>query len=181
MQDSGYLESFEELRYQADVNCPKKLGSLLVDEPEHRNNMQLWIELLHFRQRLDGLSGIVAIWRGMRQRNVDIPTEGTAAQILWSAFISAITVDRRLHPAAPSIPELFAYAVELKARTGKSYADLYIIIVGKSFRVDAAMASNWHRRLTNAGLAPEEPLKLIVKDVVFGERMKRFQDMYKRS
>ncbi|KAI6864128.1 hypothetical protein KC338_g5607 [Hortaea werneckii] len=181
MQDSGYLESFEELRYQADVSCPKKLGSLLVDEPEHRNNMQLWIELLHFRQRLDGLSGIVAIWRGVRQRNVDIPTEGTAAQILWSAFISAITVDRRLHPAAPSIPDLFAYAVELKARTGKSYADLYTIIVGRSFRVDAAMASNWHRRLKKAGLAPEEPLKLIVKDVVFGERMKRFQDMYKRS
>ncbi|KAI7341792.1 hypothetical protein KC354_g16863 [Hortaea werneckii] len=181
MQGSDHLESFEELRYQADVSCPRKVGSLLVDEPEHRNNMQLWIELLHFRQRLDGLSGIVAIWKGMRQRNVDIPTEGIAAQILWSAFVSAITVDRRLHPAAPSIPDLFAYAVELKARTGRFYADLYSIIVGRSFRVDAAMASNWHRRLTSAGLAPEKPLKLIVKDVVFGERIKRFQDMYKRS
>ncbi|RMZ16892.1 hypothetical protein D0860_00790 [Hortaea werneckii] len=181
MQGSGYLESFEELRYQADVGCPRKLGSLLVDEPEHRNNMQLWIELLHFRQRLDGLSGILAIWRGLRQRNIDIPTNGAAAKILWSAFISVITVDRRLHPAAPTIPDLFAYAVELKARTGKFYTDLYTTIVGRSFRVDAAMASNWHRRLTNAGLAPERPLKLIVKDVVFGERVKRFQDMYKRS
>ncbi|KAI7477310.1 hypothetical protein KC351_g8912 [Hortaea werneckii] len=181
MQGSGYPESFEELRYQADVSCPMKLGSLLVDEPEHHNNMQLWIELLHFRQRLDGLSGIVAIWKGMRQRNVDTPTEGSAAQILWSAFISTITVDRRLHPAAPSIPDLFAYAIELKARTGKFYADFYTIVVGRSFRVDAAMASNWHRRLTSAGLAPEKPLKLIVKDVVFGERIKRFQDMYKRS
>ncbi|KAI7330938.1 hypothetical protein KC315_g5406 [Hortaea werneckii] len=181
MHGSGYPESFEELRYQADVSCPMKLGSLLVDEPEHHNNMQLWIELLHFRQRLDGLSGIVAIWKGMRQRNVDTPTEGSAAQILWSAFISTITVDRRLHPAAPSIPDLFAYAIELKARTGKFYADFYTIVVGRSFRVDAAMASNWHRRLTSAGLAPEKPLKLIVKDVVFGERIKRFQDMYKRS
>ncbi|KAK4542492.1 hypothetical protein LTR36_006744 [Oleoguttula mirabilis] len=173
--------SFDTLRYQADVAAEDKRGTLLVDEDEHKHNLRLWVEILHFRQRLDGLAGVVAVWQGMRGRDIDLPTEGEEADILWTTFVRAIIGEQQWARDA-SLPDPYAYIVHLKERTGRHYEKLYDIIIGSFFRVRPGLVRLWHRRLSDAGLVPPDALRRVAKDAMHShlpvEAFKVFRQLY---
>ncbi|KAK5136669.1 hypothetical protein LTR08_002322 [Meristemomyces frigidus] len=158
MSGLGGGVSFDTLRYQADVSAKDELGARLVDQAEHRQNLRLWIELLQFRQRLDGLVGIAAVWHGMRQREVELPVDGEEADIMWPTFVHAIIDERKWMNI-----DLLDYIVDLKQRTGQHYAKLYELIVGSYLRVLPSLARFWHERLSDAGIvSPDAPRNLIL-------------------
>ena len=175
----GAGTSFDTLRHQADVSAQDKLGSLLVDQDEHRHNLRLWIEILQFRQRLDGLAGIVAVWQGMRQRGVELPVVGEEADILWPTLIRA-TIDE--HKSGQF--DLLTYVVGLKQRTGEHYASLYELIVGSYLRVKPSVVRPWHKRLSDAGLVSSEALRHIMPDAVHSplptEAFSQYRQLYRR-
>ncbi|TKA22797.1 hypothetical protein B0A50_07899 [Salinomyces thailandicus] len=184
-QDLEHLSPYEALRYQADVNCPEKLSHLLVDEDDQKTNMRLWIEILQFRQRLDGLAGVAGVWRGLRRRQIDLPTDGEEADILWQAFIRAFILGRTNLEAKDPVPDLFIYAKSLRRRTGRCYAHLYRYTVGPLFRSRPSLAHTWHLWFTKSDMLPPNPLESIAGDVVTTEYSwlahKRFKALHRAS
>ncbi|KAK3114270.1 hypothetical protein LTR53_007590 [Teratosphaeriaceae sp. CCFEE 6253] len=178
--------SFGELRHQADVNSGAKVGMLTVDQEQHRRNYRLWIELLHLRQRLDGVGGVLDIWYGMKRRNVDLPTEGEEAGVLWEELIRAASA-RTDNPKARNVgEELLDHAKDIKERTGKQYRLLYKNMVGQAFRSDLAAASYWHRKMVGSVLdVPNDALKQVGIDALRNPyhlmTFKTFKRMYNQS
>ncbi|KAH9837421.1 hypothetical protein Tdes44962_MAKER08344 [Teratosphaeria destructans] len=181
-QQTHHDYAFRELGHQADVGNPRKKGMLLVDQDEHRHNSDLWLELLHFRQRLDGYKGVLDVWYGMRERDVDLPVEDANSGAFWSAIIQAI-----LHQDE-SIREcwletLLSQAKLVKERTGKCYPGLYKAVVGFHWRHSLSHGANaWHAKLEKVGMVPEDALKQVVVDFVRGQHKSRgrrnFQRLY---
>ena len=157
--------SFSELRHQSDVNSDYGFGTLLVDEPENKNNAKLWIGILHFRQRLEGLTGVTEVWHGMRRRGFDLPVSGNEADILWTTFLHAsmIVVEEEERGSHKLYHELFKHALSIKDRTGLHYGGLYTCIIGRWLRTRPNKVMRWHSQLTKAGLSP--PLNEIIADL----------------
>lgn len=164
--------SFPELRRQADVNSDQAVGKLLVDEPANKDNAKLWAEILQFRQRVDGLPGVVDVWRGMHKREIDLPVQGEEAGILWMTFIRA-TLSKKEDENVRQwtlLSEIFDYAVRLKARTDRHYEGLYKCIVGSLLRSNFSRAARnvqaWSRKLSDAGFRSREDVARIVEDAL---------------
>lgn len=180
--------TFAELQMQADVNSDKRFGRLLVDDPNHGQNARLWIQLLEFRQRIDGFRGVVDVWQGMRRRNIDLPVTGPEADVLWTTFSHAgiFTSPREERHSYPLLCEVFAYAQELKSRSGKQYPKLYERIVGRWFRIrPKEEATSWHFILCDAGLAEQRMVGTVAADAMASWRPDRafndFTYLYKVS
>ncbi|KAJ9645697.1 hypothetical protein H2199_002736 [Coniosporium tulheliwenetii] len=77
----GKASTWDELRLQSDVRVPKPGSTLLVDQPKRRENFELWVVLLQFRQRIHGDDGVHDIWDGLRARKIDVPTIEYAADL----------------------------------------------------------------------------------------------------
>jgi len=173
--------TFEELRTQCDAASER--GDLLVDHPEYRGDVRLWVELTQFRRRLQGSDGVLEIWAGMRRREVDLPVEGEKADFLWEAFISAASYTSD-GVREDVLEDLYSHALELRDRTGRSYQHLYSCFVGASLRLAwHRMAHRWHRALVAELLATPDALKDTIIDVVKSARpdwaLKIFKDLYK--
>jgi len=159
--DRGY----QSLQIQADVDSVKHLGRLLVDQPEYRTNMQLWIELLQYRHRIDGAGGVYAIWRGIRRRHIDLPTEGEEADVLWSTLANACISDHN-GTHASFLNDLLRHAEDLYTRTGARYSKLYATVMSRVLRFDWGTSRARHDRLRDAGLLPSDGIKQLIVDVV---------------
>lgn len=180
----GECNVFETLRYEADVLGPATKGKRMVDQVENSTNMDLWIELLSFRHRLDGLKGVLDIWKGMRRRKIDLPTCGEAATTLWHAILGLdlkTEAEKKAHT-----DEVLDYAMDLKSRTGQQYESLHKLVVGHWLREERpSFASVWHKVLIRDGLAPTDALRNISYDALYSRdpkaAFKCFRIMYKRS
>ncbi|KAK4889812.1 hypothetical protein LTR27_011430 [Elasticomyces elasticus] len=191
---AGLDRSFQELQYQADVNrnYKRQNRTLLVDQEEHAHNYGLWVELLHFRRRLNGLAGVLDIWHGMRRRNVDLPTSGDEADVLWEEFIHAAVANDGFHQPdeALHLPlQLLNHARDVKKRTGEHYNGLYKGLVGYLFRTDSGRLSktrNWHAKMLKARLvSPENRLKRVASEALQNpaekDAFRQWKDMYKAN
>ncbi|KAJ9659086.1 hypothetical protein H2201_007488 [Coniosporium apollinis] len=147
----GKASTWDELRLQSDVRVPKPGSTLLVDQPKRRENFELWVVLLQFRQRIHGDDGVHDIWDGLRARKIDVPTDGTNADVLWGAFLS--------HPRL-KVPTI-EYAADLRRREGRAYGPLYATIVGQALRSNPENAFAWHKRLVTAGLVDPGALRRV--------------------
>ncbi|KAI5779776.1 hypothetical protein EDC01DRAFT_669756 [Geopyxis carbonaria] len=99
--------TFAKVREEADVLGTNKL----VDKPEMRENFALWRILIAFRKRIHGDTGVMEVWKGLRNRNIDLPTEGEDADAIWRMFIST----GLRHPSFEE--ELLSYAEDLSAQS----------------------------------------------------------------
>ncbi|KAK5108467.1 hypothetical protein LTR62_008285 [Meristemomyces frigidus] len=179
--------SFYELKRQADVSNEVRVGKLLVDEMEHRDNYKLWAELLQFRHRLNGAQGVIDVWDGMRRRGIDLPTDGDEADVLWSELIKvACEVEaQEKHHARNMLKDLINHAVELKQRTDWVWKLLHRSVVGQLLAVDAAAARQRHQTLSAAGMVPEDALKHVVDFVLHNANpvvaLSAFKRMYNKG
>lgn len=145
-------DAFATLSHEADV-C-NRLPAIdtretrLVDQPQYLQNVNLWLELLRFRLRLDGQQGVIDIVQAMVQRKVILPVRGPQADQLWSTlFWSAVQYPKTLH-------HLYPYLVETLSRSSLLEIRLYARLVGPLLRQNPMFAATWHKRMQADGLLP---------------------------
>lgn len=141
------------IQHQSDVNNPELIGTLIVDEAEEKNNIDLWVEIANFRRRVDGFNGVLDVWTGMRKRNCDIPASGAGSEVLWTEFVRATL--SKIHHESPAqvrlADDIYQHAMEVRTRTGASCDGLYTAIVGAWLSLRPNHALEWHHKLTEAG------------------------------
>ncbi|KXT12212.1 hypothetical protein AC579_3447 [Pseudocercospora musae] len=157
--------SFDILLSQANKQAMKTKLTRLVDKPEHRKNMKLWIEILNYRQRLDGFDGVLSIWQDLLKRNIYLPTEGEDADILWPTFIHACIAEPMTKPQKDHLTRILKYAKWLKSRSGNVYASLYTCVIGRLLRIQPLKRlEHWHSRLADFIEPADVDLRVLAKD-----------------
>lgn len=140
----------DKLDYESDVGHMRDPGTRLVDDPNYRDDSELWLTLLIYRRRHYGTKGVIQIWEGLMRRvgGLHLPVDGKAADILWQSFVNAGLRDEAF------LDEVADYAHDLWAQKGKRWPGLYQSIVG--WFVKHGMADRvvkWHNKLRNPHLA----------------------------
>jgi hypothetical protein len=156
-------DAFATLRFEADV-C-NRLPAIesgetrLVDQPQYLQNVNLWLELLRFRLRLDGQQGVIDIVQAMVQRQVVLPVRGHQADQLWSTLLwSAVQYPKLLH-------HLYPYLVETLPRSGLLDIGLYTRLVGPLLRQNPMFAATWHKRMQADGFVPPAFVSILAQFV----------------
>ncbi|KAI9767883.1 MAG: hypothetical protein M1840_005376 [Geoglossum simile] len=134
------LASIEQLYVESDVDGTVLAGKL-VDDPDHFDNFQLWVILLDFRERLQGLDGIKKVWRGLRLRNIALPVGGTPASTLWSRFLDLGLTDQN------AMESILLHARSQYDTTGQRWPGVYEKIIGYHLRNNPLGVPWWHDRL----------------------------------
>ncbi|CAD0091122.1 unnamed protein product [Aureobasidium mustum] len=174
-------DAFSTLRYEADV-CnrlppPSSGETRLVDQPQYLQNVNLWLELLRFRLRLDGQQGAVDVVQAIVQRQVILPTRGPLADQLWSTLLwSAVQYPKMLN-------HLYPYLVESLPRSALLDIGLYTRLVGPLLRHNPMFAATWHKRLQADGLIPlafVSVLAQFITDVCSSNHKSRAVEAFKK-
>ncbi|KAF2165456.1 hypothetical protein M409DRAFT_67274 [Zasmidium cellare ATCC 36951] len=178
-------EAFKALWHQTNVASPRRLGQLVVDRPEHRTNMKLWVELLEYRQRIDGFAGIEDVWKGMRFREVDLPLSGDEADILWTTLLHACITSGPGDSARELRDSVLDHAKNLYRRHGAVWPKLYACIVGRCLRLKPHLAWVFHHRLANEWDMSSFALTDLVDDCIaslrLGDARRAFGNIHKAS
>ena len=89
------IASLKDLLFQADVGHTEDIGSRLIDEPQHRQNLPLWRIFLDVRRAKHGDVGVKAIWRGMRYRGAptNLRPGDPDFDYIWAIFMSTAVSD----------------------------------------------------------------------------------------
>ncbi|KAL4908916.1 hypothetical protein BDW74DRAFT_145548 [Aspergillus multicolor] len=137
----------ERLEYESDVGHTHDMGTRLVDDPAHRDDMSLWLELLRHRQRHYGGQGALQIWEGMMMRvgGLQLPVDGETADFFWRSFVGYGVK----HEAF--LDQVLEYASQLQRQTGQRWPKLYQGIVGSFVKLGMGkQAVTWHKRLQDS-------------------------------
>ncbi|KAL5339488.1 hypothetical protein BJX70DRAFT_363803 [Aspergillus crustosus] len=145
-----------KLDFESDIGHTRDIGTRLVDDPVHRNDISLWLELLLYRQRRYGKTGTWQIMRALTTRVdwVQLPVHGEVADTFWQSFVDLGIEQESV------LRELVLYALRLWTETGARWPKLYQSIVGNLIeRGMAAEAVEWHKQLQSPHLS--EPNDII--------------------
>jgi len=93
----------------------------LVDHPKYRRDWRLWNSLLAFRLRLQQDAGVKEIWKGIKARDLDLPTQEEEAQSMWKILVATALRDDSM------ADELIGYAHDHSERSNhqRQWAPLY--------------------------------------------------------
>lgn len=172
-------QAFQALSTQADVQLSQINSRRLVDKQEHWHNIKLWVELLNYRHRLDGLNGVKDVWQGMRSRHVDLPFEGEDAHALWSSFVNACIANPSTDEHESFLVEIVGYAKSLYARTGRQYSGLYSCIIGGLLRINLVNTARlWHQLLVEVVDPAHIDLRTLAEVFATDGALKRFRIIY---
>ena len=80
------FQSFEAISYESALDQAPLHGQRLVDLPHVQSTPELWLELLRFRERINGLKGVAMIWRGFRDRAITLHQDDHL-KALWVNFL----------------------------------------------------------------------------------------------
>ncbi|KAL4922933.1 uncharacterized protein BDV17DRAFT_278437 [Aspergillus undulatus] len=142
--------NLELLEYESDIGHTDDIGTRLVDDPVHRYDFGLWLELLRYRQRHYGNTGTLQIWQGLMSRvgGLQLPVDGENADVFWQSF-----VDLGLQNE-PVLDQIADHASTLWEQSGKRWPKLYQSIVGSFVKRGMAdQAVKWHKQLHNPHLS----------------------------
>lgn len=140
----------ERLAFESDIGHTRDVGTRLVDHSEHKDNFELWEELLRFRQRHWGDQGTLDIWKGLTVRvdGIWLPVSGERADFFWQSFVELAL--KRVLP----VKDVVDYAIKRAKLRGERWPPLYESVVGgllERGRTETALA--WHQKLQSTGLA----------------------------
>ncbi|KAL4950754.1 hypothetical protein BDW69DRAFT_171405 [Aspergillus filifer] len=140
----------DRLESESDVGKTQDVEPRLVDDPAHRNDFGLWLELLRYRQRHYGDSGTSHILEGLMNRSggLQLPVHGESADALWQSFVDLGVRNEAV------LAQVTDYASRLWTETGRRWPGLYQSIVGSFVKRGMAdHALKWHKRLQNPHLS----------------------------
>lgn len=164
----------ERLEFESDIGHTNDLGTRLVDLPEHRNNFELWEELLRFRQRHYGDQGTQVIWEGLTNRagGVELPLTGNRADFFWQSFVD-LGLTREVF-----LKDVLDYAIALGGSDGCCWPRLYEQAVGGLLdRGMSKQAIEWHRKLQDSHLANPSDLIRIIPYAISPSSLNSFNDL----
>lgn len=175
------LDAFSTFRHEADVcdrlPAPKDAETRLIDEPQYLQNLNLWLEILRFRLRLDGQQGVMDVVEAFVRRQVVLPLRGPQADQLWSILLwSAIQYPQMLRL-------LYPYVFDTLPRSGLLDIRLYHRIVGPLLRQNPMFAVKWHKRMQIDGLLPSDHVSVLahfVEDVCMSNHKPKAIEAFKK-
>jgi hypothetical protein len=149
----------DKLELESDVGHLNNIGTRLVDSPDNRYNLDLWEELLRYRQRHYGDTGTLDIWEGLTVRvdGVQLPVAGEQADFFWHSFVD-LGLKRELF-----LKDVLEYAAKLLEKHNNRWPGLYERIVGGLLEQGSPnRAVEWHKKLQGSQLAsPNDVLKIL--------------------
>ncbi|EAW10438.1 uncharacterized protein ACLA_049100 [Aspergillus clavatus NRRL 1] len=168
---SVQLSCPEKLEFESDIGHTENIGSRLVDDPAHRNNFDLWEQLLRYRQRHYGDRGTLDIWVAVTDRvdSMDLPVVGAQADLFWQSFID-LGLKREV-----IMRELVDYAHGLWSRTGRRWDKFYESVIGGFLeRGMTQQASSWHKKLHHPHLSsPDDIAKVLTPALALSDEPTR--------
>lgn len=135
------LQTFEEFHYESDLDMIATRGPRLVDQIGLSNDFELWLQLLQFRRRTYGVSGVATIFNAILKRDVDLPTTGPVAEELWDTFVSVAFQRRDL------ANKFYKYVLKLHETTGRAWSNLYFKVLVHELETVSPHWFQWHQRL----------------------------------
>lgn len=132
------LQTFEQYQYQSGLDQAPSDGPRLLDQPAYETNFELWLELIVFRRRQNGIESIRPLYRQIVYRNLPIPTVGETADGLWNNFLDLGLEDPK------TLNDVVSYAQRLQASTGDSWPQLYSKVLKHALRHHPQSAIVWH-------------------------------------
>ncbi|KEQ98804.1 hypothetical protein AUEXF2481DRAFT_26056 [Aureobasidium subglaciale EXF-2481] len=174
-------DAFSAFRYEADVSnrlgTQKPVETRLVEQPQYSQNINLWLELLRFRLRLDGQQGVTDIVQAIVHRRVVLPLHGPQVDQLWSTLLwSAVKYPQVLRC-------LYPYLVETLPRSGLLDIDLYRRLVAPFLRQNPMFAFKWHKSMQVDRLLPPDfvsVLAQLLQDVHFSTHKPRALEAFRK-
>ncbi|KAM0712091.1 hypothetical protein Q7P37_011185 [Cladosporium fusiforme] len=161
---------------------------LLIDHPENINNLEAWRQILQFRERTDGFNGVLDVWKGMRQRGIDLPVNGDHATTFWTIFLHAAIAPKPTKTHARLLDEVYTHAEQLKSMGRGHYRSFHKILLGRFLRLTpgrprvVGQEYELHQRSRENGLCPQQSLAEVVVDVLKSTRpklaFKKFKKIY---
>ncbi|KAH8704169.1 hypothetical protein BGW36DRAFT_370787 [Talaromyces proteolyticus] len=158
-RESSLLLDASKLEYESDVGHPGNIGTRLVDDSNRRLDYDLWKELLRYRKRHYGDSGVIDIWKGISYRadKVQLPVEGRIADYIWQNFVNVGLKNNQF------LDELVDYAEKVWSRTGQPWSRFYQAIVGGFLEQGMPVqAVAWHRKLQAFHLRSANDIALVI-------------------
>ncbi|MCJ1410643.1 hypothetical protein MMC19_004729 [Ptychographa xylographoides] len=147
------LLTFEQVNYESSLHHPATSGSRIVDTTQ-QNDPKLWLDLLHFRERIDGLEGIAVIWNGFQKRNVRPTKSNDHWYFLWKNFLRVgYTKDRLLLEMCE-----FNHSTDRTRHT--IFKEFYYQVMRHILQKRPSEAYDWHLRLKGLPLSYIERNKL---------------------
>jgi hypothetical protein len=132
----------DQLAFESDFDSGEGQGERLVDQPQHASDASLWLTLLEYRERRDGLQGLLSVWRVFHARKRGMNVEGPDAQALLERFLKAAVNDSRI------LTEVWKYAVLMYSSSGALWPQLYQEVISHFIRLQQREnVLLWHRRL----------------------------------
>ncbi|KAJ5319247.1 hypothetical protein MYU51_013575 [Penicillium brevicompactum] len=149
----------DKLEFESDVGHLNNIGTRLVDGLDHRSNLDLWEELLRYRQRHYGDNGTIDIWQGLTVRadGVRLPVVGEQADFFWRSFVD-LGLRREVF-----LTDVLQYATGLLEKHDSRWPELYERIVGGLLEQGMPnRAVEWHKKLQSARLAtPADTIRIL--------------------
>ena len=134
------LKSFHQFDYESSLEQPPLAGMRLVDRRKWQSDPELWLQLVRFRERVDGLEGVAVIWRGYAQR--EIPPGGSQASVdLWKSFLRLGFQDHQI------LRELCEYKDFLLQSYRRRTPGLYYEVMKHIILNKPSELHEWHLRL----------------------------------
>ena len=173
---SATITSFQDIHYESDVTGPIQKGrSRLVDGPSHARDLPLWAELLEFRSRLEGASGVLKVWRGLRERHVRLQTNGKLAERLWTPFIEAALHDDDV------LEQIFEEVSRLKELQWY-WTPFYNTLIGSLLRSYPSRVLSWHSRCHHRRLNTHVNTAKLIEDAMTStDSLRMFRTIYRSS
>ena len=170
---SDRLETFERFQYESDLDTIPTQGPRLVDQAGFSNDFELWLQLLRFRRRTYGGSGVATIWNGLLKRDVDLPTTGPVADELWDAFLSVAFQRRDL------ANKFFKYVWKLHETAGRAWPNLYLKVLEHELETVSPHWYQWHQRLRKDFPPSFEHLQILFKKAMSSKQgLVMFKSIY---
>lgn len=148
------LSTFEELVHESGLQIENCNRPFLVDDINSQHDPELWLILLHFRGRIDGIQGIVHIWRGFKQRSIQPEHSSVLSHELWNNFLRAGFEDHVV------LSEMCEYIRSKYNEHGEATEGLYHNVVGHILRKKPQEAWAWHTLLKSYPPTSSEVLEL---------------------
>lgn len=172
-QARNWKLSVEKLEAESDVGHSLDVGTKLVDDPRCARDVNLWMELLLYRQRHYGDRGTIDIWKGMRERCVgmDVPVVGDIGRLFWRSFVN-VGLKRESF-----LIELMEYAQDAWERRGKKWHGFYAAVVGGYLeRGSVRKALKWHWLLKDTHMSqPNDILRIFRPALLSKNGLKAFK------
>ena len=145
--------SFEQLNYESSLDLDARLGLRLVDDVNYRYDPDLWLALIRFRERIDGIKGIGVIWKGFSKRLSQLKEPAVSREVIprkdvdqpwheiWMSFLRVGFEDHQI------LKEICEYIRLNNRREERGVIGFYLAVLGHILKVKPSEAFEWHERL----------------------------------